>query len=410
MGKRIKRSEEASSLLYDTKTDESIVLELTKKVYHPDNLVTGDIDIEIHKNKICSLVCEKYINDNISYMNGLQAGLYKLKDNNKVYLVIRGADVGAGKKIFHIFNANDKFIPKSIEENSWRTLYQDWIYSTLLGSLGIVKLFQYNSLKKFFLEVKKEYPECELIVGGHSLGGLLAQRLYLQEEGISKCITFSGLSPWWTLNSQSQDILKKYNFLESSESMVNFYSDHDPARYYPLFSRYLGKQNNVLLEPFQSRSNILATFLERIYWAHIPNYYIFKDNKIKLKESDSKLSKIYDLLNVKIKYNFLINVVLVILLTVILNVFLLATDVGNIVSLLTQYSILDNVILNRIFITLVTLIIVSLLMLPGLIVKSKWKIVIVILNITLVYILPLWPLLLIFSIVLNRIYMEEVYE
>lgn len=410
MGKTNRSEVVETSLLYDANLDENIVLELTKKVYHPDNLIVKNIEIEIHKNRIFNLSCEKYINDNQSYKNGLQAGLYGLREEKKLYLVIRGADVGAGKKIFHIFNANDKFIPKSVEENSWRTLYQDWIYSTLLGSLGIVRLYQYESLRKFFMEIKEEYPDYQIIVGGHSLGGLLAQKLYLQESGITRCITFAGLSPWWTLNSQTQDMLKKYKFLENSERMVNFYSDHDPARYYPLFTKYIGKQNNVLLEPFQSRSNILATFLERIYWAHVPNYYIFKDNKIKVKSTESKFNKVYNNLNTKIKYNTLINITLISVLTFLFSVFIFMFNQQVPSNIMESYIFLENIISNNILMFLLIFIGVVILLLPTLLVKSKWKIILIIINLSLFSIIILWPVLLSISVILNRICVEENYE
>lgn len=392
--------------------EEYIVMELTKLVYDSKRLKDNIIRLNYQQEEV-ELICLDYINETNSFWNGLQAAAYLLKGSEYIYLIIRGADVGAGKSIFRFLGANQRFIPESIEENPWRTLFQDWIYTSVLGSMGLVHLYQYDSLKYFYGSLQKEFSKYHFIIGGHSLGGMLAQRLFLLESGIDRCVTYAGISPWWTLNAQSQRFIREHNFWGDDNRIVNYYSHHDPFRWVPPFSRYIGQQKNVLLQPFQSRSNIIASVLERIYWAHIPKYYAFdKKGRIKLNKQPSQLENWYHYLNQRTRTTWWINILIVLaglipslILLSIITLFVgisqeyvghsfynigLATITGTLVGLFASLST-----------ALVSLIFSIFYMLPTLITKSRWKYIILGLNVFLSWTGVAWLALLLLAIVLN---------
>lgn len=356
-----------------------------------------------------AFVCLESISETQSLRNGLQAALYRgVDDPYTLYLIIRGADVGLGRRIFQWFQADERFIPKSSEDNEWRSTFQDWLYTSLLGGLGLVHLYQYDSLREFYQRVRKQYPAARIVVAGHSLGGLLAQRLYLLEEGISECTTFAALSPWWTLPSQVRRDIKKAGFLKKDSQLVNYYSAYDVFRVFPFFRRNIGLQKNVLLHPFQSRTNFLATFLERIYWAHVPNYYLYdKDGQIKVVEEESKIEKIYRRLNQPAPYHMRLNV-LVLCLAILLAsggilLYLFGVDMGFLPSVLQENS------MNGL--TLGAIIFVSVLyFLPSLLVASRWKGWVLVANLLMGWLLWPWLLLLGFAWVLHAIQDEGVDE
>lgn len=337
-----------------------------------------------------------------SWTNGLQAVAYEIENIEEVYIVIRGADVGIGKKFFKKTGASERFIPQVNEEDSFKTVFQDWIYTSTLGSMGLVHLYQYDSLKSFYISLKTDYPQKRFIVSGVSLGGLLAQRLYILEEGLDKCISFSALSPWWTFNKQCQNLLKRHRFLEDDKRLVNYYSNHDMFRFLPFFNKQIGVQKNVLLQPFQSRSNFIATLIERLYWAHIPNYYTYTDKGlIRTKEDKSRVWNLYRTLNDPAKYSFFLNTfigiscVLLSLSVVLLYPLLFTSEILNLISI--------NEMLRATIVFFGSILISILFFIPTLTVKTNWKYPMFALNLLSILLLPLWFVLFILSIIFRSI-------
>lgn len=278
------------------------------------------------------------IDENASWVNGLQAVAYETEGEDTIYIVVRGADVGIGKKLFRKTGADARFIPKVNDEDSFKTIFQDWIYSSTLGSMGLAHLYQYDSLQAFYYSLRKKYPHKRFVVSGVSLGGLLAQRLYIFEDGIERCITFSATSPWWTFNRRSQETLKESDFLKNDDNLINFYSTHDPFRFLPLFKRHLGQQKNVLLQPFQSRSNFFATVIERMYWAHIPNYYTYTDTgKVRQKEDRSRIQRLNNWLNSRASHSKLVNIAVLVMSVLLVLVLAL------VIPFLNTYEVLSPI-------------------------------------------------------------------
>lgn len=342
------------------------------------------------------------IDENASWVNGLQAVAYETEGENTIYIVVRGADVGIGKKFFRKTGADARFIPKVNDEDSFKTIFQDWIYSSTLGSMGLAHLYQYDSLQAFYYSLRKKYPQKRFVVSGVSLGGLLAQRLYIFEDGIERCITFSATSPWWTFNRRSQEILKQSNFLQNDEGLINFYSNHDPFRFLPLFKRHLGQQKNVLLQPFQSRSNFFATVIERMYWAHIPNYYTYTDTgNIRQRQDRSKILSWTNWLNSRASYSKWINI-MVIAMSVLLVLVL-----ALVILFLNTYGVLSPIYTLEasfgIFFSLVSGFLIFCFFIPTLAVKTNWKYLMFLINLAMVWFAPFWVLLLALSIIFESI-------
>ena len=346
------------------------------------------------------------IDENASWVNGLQAVAYETEGEDTIYIVVRGADVGIGKKLFRKTGADARFIPKVNDEDSFKTIFQDWIYSSTLGSMGLVHLYQYDSLQTFYHSLRKKYSHKRFVVSGVSLGGLLAQRLYIFEGGIERCLTFSATSPWWTFNRRSQEMLKESNFLMNDDNLINFYSTHDPFRFLPLFKRHLGQQKNVLLQPFQSRSNFFATVIERMYWAHIPNYYTYTDTgKVRQKEDRSKIQKWNNWLNSKASYSKLVNIAVLVMSV------LLALVLALVVPILNTYEVLSPIYTLEasfgIFFSLASGFLFLCFLLPTLVVKTNWKYLMFLMNLAVIWFAPFWVLLLALSIIFESISNKE---
>mgnify|MGYP004472492929 FL=1 len=354
--------------------------------------------------KDSAIDCLAVIDETKSWFNGLQAAAYQVEGLDPIYLVIRGADVGMGKKIFKKTGANERFIPKSDEETSWKITFQDWIYTSVMGSMGWVPLFQYRSLQTFYRELKAKYPGRSFVVSGISLGGLLAQRLYLLEGDVDRCITFSALSPWWTFYKGTQEVLKKRDFCRNDENLVNYYSHHDIFRWSPPLNRQLGKQYNVLLQPFQSRSNLFATLIERFYWAHIPNYYSYSSSgAIRLREKTTRSERWYQWLNQPCKNLLILNFLLLLLVLVFTVLVSCGLGIGLELFVLekapawgkTMVSIVKH---YQLVATLVALFLSILFLLPSLFATSNWKWIVLGLNMILLPFPWLWIVLFVLAV------------
>lgn len=346
------------------------------------------------------------IDENASWVNGLQAVAYETEGEDTIYIVVRGADVGIGKKLFRKTGADARFIPKVNDEDSFKTIFQDWIYSSTLGSMGLAHLYQYDSLQAFYYSLRKKYPHKRFVVSGVSLGGLLAQRLYIFEDGIKRCITFSATSPWWTFNRRSQEILKESDFLKNDEGLINFYSNHDPFRFLPLFKRHLGQQKNVLLQPFQSRSNFFATVIERMYWAHIPNYYTYTDTgKVRQKEDRSRIQRLNNWLNSRASHSKLVNIAVLVMSVLLVLVLVLVIPFLNTYEVLSPIYTLEASF--GIFFSLISGFLFFCFFIPTLAVKTNWKYLMFLINLVMVWFAPFWVLLLALSIVFESISNKE---
>lgn len=346
------------------------------------------------------------IDENASWVNGLQAVAYETEGEDTIYIVVRGADVGIGKKLFRKTGADARFIPKVNDEDSFKTIFQDWIYSSTLGSMGLAHLYQYDSLQAFYYSLRNKYPHKRFVVSGVSLGGLLAQRLYIFEDGIERCITFSATSPWWTFNRRSQETLKESDFLKNDEGLINFYSNHDPFRFLPLFKRHLGQQKNVLLQPFQSRSNFFATVIERMYWAHIPNYYTYTDTgKVRQKEDRSRIQRLNNWLNSRASHSKLVNIAVLVMSVLLVLVLALVIPFLNTYEVLSPIYTLEASF--GIFFSLISGFLFFCFFIPTLAVKTNWKYLMFLINLAMVWFAPFLILLLALSIIFESISNKE---
>ena len=378
-----------------------LLVYLTSIVFNAEIMQYGSV---VFDDKVVKKLSS--IDENASWVNGLQAVAYEMEGEDTIYIVVRGADVGIGKKLFRKTGADARFIPKVNDEDSFKTIFQDWIYSSTLGSLGLVHLYQYDSLRVFYQTLRKKFPQKRFVVSGVSLGGLLAQRLYIFEDGIERCITFSATSPWWTFNRRSQEIVKESHFLKNDANLINFYSTHDPFRFLPLFKRHLGQQKNVLLQPFQSRSNFFATLIERIYWAHIPNYYTYTDTgKVRQKEDHSRIQRWNNWLNSRANHSTLVNIivfVMSVLLTLVLSL---------VVPIFSSYDVLSPIYTLEasfgIFFSLASGFLFCCFLIPTIVVKTNWKYLMFLMNLAMLWFAPFWGLLLALSIILESISDKE---
>lgn len=347
--------------------ENKFIVQLTALIYDSDAMKNKQINVDGSQ-----FTCLDFIDETQKWNNGLQAAVYRANhDADTLYLIIRGADVGLGRRIFQWTKADERFIPKSNAENEWLTSFQDWFYTSLLGGLGLVPLYQFDSLWLFYRKIREEHPNAIILVAGHSLGGLLAQRLYILVGDIQKCVTFAALSPWWTFPTGAQKLLKSRNFFKDDEQLINYYSAHDPFRIFPFFRRNIGQQKNVLLQPFQSRTNVIATFLERVYWAHVPNYYIYdKKGDIRLSEESSSLERLYAWLNRSCSYHSRMNLTLIFssLFLATLLTLLFFYGASYLQSLFQLGSLSQSAILPILFYLLPIL-----YLLPVLYVESNWK-------------------------------------
>lgn len=350
------------------------------------------------------LQCLAIVDETKSWRDGLQAAAYRKDKEEVIYIVIRGADVGVGKTFFRKTGANERFIPRADEDTSWKTTFQDWIYISILGSMGLVELKQYSTLVTFYRQLRSKYPNSSIVVSGVSLGGLLAQRLYLLEGDVSRCITFSALSPWWTFYRGTQDFIKQQDFYRKDPNLINYYSNHDIFRWVPPLNRQLGQQYNVLLQPFQSRSNLIATLIERVYWAHIPNYYSYSSNgNIRIKEKVTRFEGLYRWLNQPFGKSKLVNscvLLCLIVFSIIISFSLLLFGGLPYIDWIFNVPILSEH--PKLLGGSVFLLFEILFALPSLLARSNWKLLIFFINMISLINIWLWPLLLSLAICSNR--------
>lgn len=386
------------------KSESQLLIYLTRVVFDTQMLHHKTLSYEGHRIERLAVVDETE-----SWRNGLQAAAYRVEGFEPIFLVIRGADVGIGRQFFRKTGANERFIPKSNEDSSWKTIFQDWIWTSMLGSMGLVSLHQYDTLREFYHHLMGENEGARLVVSGVSLGGLLAQRLYILEDKVDRCITFSALSPWWTFYRGTQDLLRQEDFLKQDPNMINYYSNHDIFRWSPPLNRALGCQYNVLLQPFQSRSNLLATLIERIYWAHIPNYYSYSSTgEIRVKNKQTRSERCYRWLNQKTTKSGMIDgiVLLGILVSSLLIVFGLGLGLQllwpQIVTLSSARDLMEHFGNHSIWGSLVTSVMELFFFLPTLLSKSHWKVVLLGLNSLSIFVPLFWPLLLTIALCSRR--------
>lgn len=380
--------------------DDVIVLNLTQVIYK--TFINYEKLINIEDDGLTEVLEVTHCLDETKpILNGLQVAVYESKDT--AYLIVRGADVGLGKKLFKYIGADDSYIPKSNGIYEIKTTFQDWIYSSGICSLGLGKFYQYESLKEFYDQVYPEIKAKRIVVGGTSLGGLLAQKLYMEKDGMDICLTYSAISPWWTLNRKSKEYLRKNDFYKD-RGMVNFFSSHDIFRYFPLFKRNLGDQKEIDLKPYQSKSNIFASIIERIAWAHITNYYLVnKDGKFKPKKP--KYDRFMDFMNMTIKNNFLINIILLIFGIAI--AFLSYSALNGLVNFLINrgYSLdfIQNIDFDSMYIKVPWALLGVISFIPSIISKTRWKYLIIVLNILFIWNPIVWFITWILAYILNDI-------
>ena len=201
-------------------------------------------------------------------------------------------------------------------------------------------------------------------------------------------------------------MLKESHFLKNDDNLINFYSTHDPFRFLPLFKRHLGQQKNVLLQPFQSRSNFFATVIERIYWAHIPNYYTYTDTgKVRQKEDRSRIQRWNNWLNSRANHSKLVNIIVFVMSV------LLALVLALVVPILNTYDVLSPIYTLEasfgIFFSLASGFLFLDFLLPTLVVKTNWKYLMFLMNLAMLWFAPFWVLLLALSIIFESISNKE---
>lgn len=347
-----------------------IVLFLSRFVYS-DITINKKIRIN-HFKEIKELFVVSYIDKTDNFFNGLQACVFLDKENKEIYLISRGCDIGIGSKLFTLLGANKVFLPKYDKKNQFKSFFQDWIYSGMLCPLGVCKFYQFYELDNFFKKIINDYPDYNIIVGGSSLGGCLSQLIYINNYGaISKCITFSAITPWYILSSEQRNKISKSNYLHN-DNVINYYSHYDVFRIYPFFPRHLGRQINVSLASFKTKSNFLATILERISWGHMTKYITFdKVGNIKIaKAQKSILSKLYEFMNKRVKYNKLFNSFSLLFLIVLFFIVFIFSNILEIEHIQkVKYIIQENAL-----ITILSFFLGSLLfLLPVFLIRNRWK-------------------------------------
>ena len=388
--------------------DALVILLLARLSYTEEFISSGVVDTTIsHGIFTKKLKIFDHIDEIESYTNGLQAVAYLSQDDNKLYIIIRGADIGIGKDIFRILGADSKYLPTSSDENKFRAFIQDWLYSAFLAGNGLVPMKQRDSLEDFVLQVSKKYPSKEVIIAGSSLGGALAQAAYIKYPNLfNKCITYSAMSPWRILTKKEREVVRSRNFLKDVKKMVSYYTNSDLFRIHPIFPRYIGPELNIALTPFKTQSNVFATILEWMGWSHMMKYVKVGNNglPVPLPSQESVLQQIYGKLNQKFEKNIPFNI------GYILLVFILTTgSIFGAINIL-QYlphnisfiSFIENFITNNhLFVILLTILFTMIVTLPVTIIKSKWKLLMVMmLSLSIMFPL-LWPVLLVLSFLIN---------
>jgi len=372
--------------------------QLAEKIYSNASLNEETIDV-IFGEQISRFVVIDHIDTADRLTGGLEA--VAVQCDKDIIIVVRGADVGFGRDIFKILNANDKFIPDSKETNKFQSCFQDWIWNGFLGTLGFIPMTQYDELKWFYKKIKNYAynRDFEVMIIGHSLGGELAQRLSLEYS--IRAITFSALSPWWSIGHRQRRLFRSGNL--SDENIDNYYSSSDPFHYFPLFTKNLGKQHEVILKDYTSKSSLISMALERIYWAHGMKYYNYSDGgEIKIMHSSSKFDKILHQLNERTTTTLWVDVFIVLsgIVPTIFSGLLIQVLLQRIVP---EYSWTGLNTIAIIIAGFVTVSSVVVYMLPTLIIHSRWKYIVWGLNLAFCWTGIGWVALLTLAFVLNSI-------
>ena len=375
-----------------------LALELANKVYSHTTLNKTVVDVHYAGKKFRFFVLDK-INTSQKLTGGLEA--LALSFENNLVFVIRGADVGIGRNVFKMISAEEKFIPSGSGPNVFKSSFQDWLWNGLLGSLGIVRLTQYDDMKIFFKKNVKQFSNHHIFIVGHSLGGEIAQRLSLDFH--ADTITFGAISPWWSLSH-----IERKKFLNNGikdDKINNFYSTKDPFHYFP--SRKLGNQNSIVLKDYTSNSTLMAMFVERIYWAHGLNFYEFnKYGEIIIMQDASKYEKFFNYLNKKSIHTFWIDLFIVLSGVLPTIVMWLTVQLG-IEKIFPNYALSNISISLLVGMSLLGLMSTIIYMLPTFIVHSRWKYLIWALNLTLSWTGIGWFILLIIAFILNNSYTSK---
>lgn len=158
----------------------------------------------------------------------------------------------------------------------------------------------------------------------------------------------------------------------------------------------------MLLQPFQSRSNFFATVIERIYWAHIPNYYTYTDTgRVRQRQDRSKIQTWNNWLNSRASYSNLINISVVAISIILALVLALVFPILNTYDILSPIYTLETSF--GIFFSLVSGLLFFCFLIPTLLVKTNWKYLMFLLNLAMLWFAPFWALLLALSIIFESI-------
>lgn len=371
-------------------------VQLCSKIYSDNYLNKSSIFVSDNDTTYQYKVIDS-IDTSSNIFGGLEA--FALLNGNDLVFVIRGADVGIGKSIFNLLGANKDFIPYSVDSHPIRSLFQDWFWNGFLGITGLVKFTQYYEMRGFYLNVVAKFKGCNYTVIGHSLGGAIAQRLSLEFD--IKSINFSPISPWWTLGHIMREKLRSENLKDNN--ILNYYSSSDPFHYFPIFYRKIGVNKQISLKDYKSNSSLIAMIIERIYWAHgLNNYRFLKDGEIMTSTYESKIDKILNNLNFKCKKTFLLDGLIIVsgfIPTVMTWLF-----VHMIFStILPTYHVSQLSLLWIFCLALISLTSTVIYMLPTLIIHTRWKYIIWILNITISWTGLGWISLFILAFILNSV-------
>lgn len=378
---------------------EQLAVTLANEVYSTEMLNNNFFDITIGKKHTRYLRLGSI--DTSSYLfGGLEA--VALTDGEDYLIVVRGADVGIGLNIFQALGANESYIPKSSDDHRLRGSFQDWIWNGLFGTIGLVPFTQYRELKKFYLRLTRDFGHRWTVVG-HSLGGEMAQRLSIECK--LDAITVSAVSPWWNLGWRARRAYRRGELDDTR--IVNIYSRHDPFHYFPLVAKQLGHQKEAALGDFKSTSKLVPMLLERIYWAHGVSHIKFNG------EGCVKEKKRYPTLAQKlfkpVRFNWLINLIIIIcgmipmflsgmILYITMQFFMpeLSGELASWVSYLRM--IMMGMTLWKAAGAIAAFIAY---LLPTLLVRSRWKYFMWILNVGIAWTGLGWLMLVILALLLN---------
>lgn len=162
----------------------------------------------------------------------------------------------------------------------------------------------------------------------------------------------------------------------------------------------------MLLQPFQSRSNFFATVIERMYWAHIPNYYTYTDTgKVRQKEDRSRIQRLNNWLNSRASHSKLVNIAVLVMSVLLVLVLALVIPFLNTYEVLSPIYTLEASF--GIFFSFVSGFLFFCFFIPTLAVKTNWKYLMFLINLAMVWFAPFWILLLALSIIFESISNKE---